>query len=72
MPTVRSPLGAWRSRVSSVTTRPHTKQLTVSVLDSVIESVGGTVLLRRLSVEAQGGGLERAERAGNLAAWLLA
>jgi divalent metal cation (Fe/Co/Zn/Cd) transporter len=39
-------------------------------LDSVIELVTGTVLLRRLLTEARGGDLERVERAENRAAWI--
>src|SRR5581483_3130505 len=44
--------------------------LTAFGLDSVIELVTGGALLWRLVAEARGGGLERAERAENRAAWV--
>src|SRR5947209_13780163 len=44
--------------------------LTAFGIDSVIELVTGVTLLWRLSTEAQGGSLERVERAENRAAWI--
>ena len=48
----------------------HSVLLTAFGLDSVIELVTGSVLLWRLSTEAQGGSVERVERAENRAAWV--
>jgi divalent metal cation (Fe/Co/Zn/Cd) transporter len=45
--------------------------LTAFGLDSVIELVGGAVLLWRLSIEVRSDDLERIERAENRAAWIV-